>query len=172
MKRREAARNPRIEEQEEDKPRQGRQTFILFICNILHAVGRPSRACFASSPLPGVARHSVALHPGLLLHQRLRRVKSKKQMALGSSETSFWRVEYSPYLCQIFTHSRNDRKLLILMNDTPSQGLLRNSILRPLPPRPHKSGREARYHLLFCAGGATGAIAWGEAPQRGAQPQD
>ena len=52
MKRREAARNPRIEEQEEDKLRQGRQAFILFICNILYAVLRPFRACFSSSPLP------------------------------------------------------------------------------------------------------------------------
>ena len=34
------------------------------------------------------------------------------------------------------------------------------------------AGEGAQCLLLFCAEGATGAIAWGETPQRGAQPQD
>jgi hypothetical protein len=36
------------------------------------------------------------------------------------------------------------------------------------------AGEDAQCHLLFVflgAGGADGALAWGEAPQRGAQPR-
>ena len=64
VKRREAARNPRIEKQEEDKPRQGRRTFILFICNILYAVRRPSGLAFPPPLYPGLRATLWRFTPG------------------------------------------------------------------------------------------------------------